>query len=122
MMLKDVEEISAPRAPSIEYFFITSTDIATIVGASSFGRDLDTHLERSPPMMPLFFLSVISSVARSKDSPRKSRLSSGLNVTSGLRISSSSVKHSRLVPHHHLSVLGWDRIDESPITAQETHP
>jgi hypothetical protein len=57
----------------------------------------NTQLERSPLVMLSFLLSVTSSVVRSKGSPRRSKPSSGLNVISGPRISSSSVRRSRLV-------------------------
>ena len=83
-----------------------TTPVPTIVRTISLSRIFNTQLERSPPVMLSCPLSVISSAARSKGSPRRSKLSSELNVISGPRISSSSVRHSRLVSHHHLSDLG----------------
>lgn len=99
-----------------------ATPTPSIVSVVLLCQNSDSQLGRSPPVMPSSLLSVISSAARNKDSPRRSKPSSGLNGTSGLRISSSSVKHSRLVPDHDFLSRDEVRLIEPPITAQEAYP
>ena len=76
-----------------------TTPTPAIVSTALLCQIPDTHFERSLPVMPSFPLSAISSAARSKGSPRRSKPSSGLNVISGPRISSSSVSRSRSVQY-----------------------
>ena len=111
-----VEEASKPDIPKVS---INGPDGATVTPQASTSngtaptpaivsttfscRTPNTQIERSPLVMLLFLLSATSSVVRSKDLLRKSRPSSGLNVISGPRISSSSVRRSRLASLHHLS-------------------
>lgn len=82
-----------------------TTPTPSIVSTTMLHRNSDTQFGRSPPVMPSFLLSVTSSAARNRDSPKRSKPFSGPNGTSGPQISSSSVKHSRLVSGHDLSVL-----------------
>lgn len=108
-----IEESSKPDIPKVS---INGPDGATVTPQASnsngttptpaivsillLWRIPNNQLERSPPVMPLSLLSVISSVARSKDSLRRSKPSSGLSATNGPRILSSSASHSRLVSRH----------------------
>jgi len=96
-----------------------ATPTPAIVSAILLCRIPGTQLERSPPVMLSFLLSAISSVARSKGSPRRSKPSSGPNAISGPRISSSSARHSRWVPHHHFSGVG---LIGPSTAAQEAYP
>ena len=60
----------------------------------------------SPLVMPPFLPSAFSSRARSKGLPGRSERYPGQNVISGPRISSSTARHSRLVPHHYFPDVG----------------
>jgi hypothetical protein len=114
--------INGPDGTTLTHQVSTSngaTPIPSIVSATLLRPNSDAQLECSPLVMPSSLLSVNSSAARNKDSPRRSKLSLGLNGTSGLRTSSSSVKHSRSVPDH---VLFVPELIEPPITAKEAYP
>ena len=107
--------INGPDGPIVTHQASTSngTTLApAIVSTYLLCRITDSQLGHSPPVMLSFLLSVISSAARSKGLLRRNKPSSRPNATSGLRISSSSVRLSRLVSLHHLFDPGY-RIDRT---------
>jgi len=89
-----------------------TTSTPAIVSTTLLCRITNTQLGRSPPVMLSSPLSGISSAARSKGSLKRSKPSLRPNATSGPRISSSSVRRSRLVSLHYIYNPGY-RIDKT---------
>jgi len=72
--------------------------------------------------MPSFLLSAISSMARSKGSPRRSKPSSGSNAISGLRFCQVQPDIQSWFRVIDFLTLGEIELIKRSIAAQEVHP